>query len=59
MIKELLNKLVDEKLDMKSYEKMAEETNDMDLKQLLMNLSEQEKEHYKMIRDYIATKYEN
>lgn len=59
MIKELLNKLVDEKLDMKEYEKMAEETNDNELKQMLMIISDQEKDHYRMLREYITNKYES
>jgi rubrerythrin len=53
---ELLNHLVEEKLDYNDYKELAEKTNDESLKGMLETIANQEHDHYLMIKRYLANK---
>ena len=53
MIEELIDKMIDEKMDHKEYMELSEEIDDMEVKQMFMKMSQDEENHYKMLREYM------
>lgn len=58
MIKDLLDHLVNEKMDIEEYEELMEEAEDINLKEMLRHIREDECNHYKMIKEYITQRIE-
>lgn len=54
MLEEILDHLVSEKMDCKEYKEIAEKMEDEELKKMFNFMSEQEHDHYKMIKEYLA-----
>lgn len=59
MLEKLIDYLICEKMDHKKYEELAEEANDQTLKDILYMLSNEEKKHYNILKEYVANKMGN
>lgn len=54
LFEELLEHLISEKMDCKEYKELAEETDNVDLKNMLMVMAKDEHNHYEMLKAFIA-----
>ena len=53
MIGDIIDKMIEEKMDYKEYKEMAEEVEDEEIKEMLNTIANQEHNHYKMLKEWM------
>lgn len=56
---ELIDKMIEEKMGCKEYKEIAESIDDEELSGMFMKMSEDEHNHYKMLKEYMKRKINN
>lgn len=53
MVNKLIDMLIDEKMGCKEYDELADMVEEEDVREMFKMISEQEHNHYKMIKEYL------